>query len=99
MTETEQEKEIRARRQRERRLRQVGIANRYKVLCGCATCGYNAHPSALYFHHLYPEHRKYTVAQRMHGNWARLKAEIRKCVVLCANCHVIVEVELKNANS
>lgn len=53
----------------------------------CAICGYNKCSSALEFHHLNPNEKDFTLATN--ANIATVKAleEIKKCVLVCANCH------------
>ena len=58
---------------------------------GCARCGFKEHPTALHFHHLNPAEKEFNIAQNTGLAFSRLKAEIAKCIVLCANCHAIVE--------
>jgi hypothetical protein len=56
-------------------------------LGGCCTeCGYNKSLAALDFHHLNPLEKdmKY-LNHRM--SFEKLKVELDKCVLLCANCH------------
>jgi 5-methylcytosine-specific restriction endonuclease McrA len=63
---------------------------RYKRLCGCVKCG-NKDPRVLDFDHINGKD-KIDVISRMAGQTVRmenLKKEIRKCQVLCANCHRI----------
>lgn len=51
---------------------------------GCRLCD-EKESSALDFHHV---HGKDRVISQMHGmNDDRVRAEIAKCVILCANCH------------
>jgi predicted molibdopterin-dependent oxidoreductase YjgC len=55
----------------------------------CCICGYNNCDEALEFHHLNPDEKEFTFS-KFRGNikgWATLVKEIRKCVVLCSNCH------------
>jgi helix-turn-helix protein len=58
----------------------------------CILCGYDRHPAALEFHHLDPAAKSYGLAI---GGVTRaideLRAEARKCVLLCATCHAEVE--------
>jgi len=66
------------------------VLDRYKVMKGCARCGYKEHPAALEFNHINPELKKFCLAERcaaMKG--AVFKEEFYKCEVLCANCHNI----------
>lgn len=59
----------------------------------CVICGYSSHPQALHFHHLEPENKRLSLsAQGVSYSLDRLRAEARKCVLLCATCHVEVEI-------
>lgn len=62
---------------------------RYKSMCGCARCGYNEHPIALDFDHLDPSKKSAGVSElaASRAPMRIIKEEIRKCQVLCANCH------------
>lgn len=54
----------------------------------CEKCGYNSCSSALEFHHEDPEFKEFGICES--GNtrsWEKLKNELDKCVLLCANCH------------
>jgi len=55
--------------------------------CGgkCQICGYDQCFSALDFHHTDPEERDFIISSRM--NWAAIEIELKKCVLLCSNCH------------
>ena len=58
----------------------------------CVLCGYDRHVGALHFHHRDPSQKLFSVAQN--GGTRALetvRAEARKCVLLCANCHAEVE--------
>jgi transposase len=58
----------------------------------CRGCGYSRCASALGFHHLDPASKQFTIAQvGATISLERLRAEARKCVLLCANCHAEVE--------
>jgi hypothetical protein len=72
-----------------------GIKNRkfirrYKLMQGCADCSYKAHHAALEFDHL-PNTGKPTSVGGMcySASLKRIKEEIRKCDVVCSNCHSI----------
>jgi hypothetical protein len=57
------------------------------VLCGCDKC-----LGALHFHHLDPGTKSFGLPMRGHTkSFAKLLAEARKCLLLCANCHAEVE--------
>lgn len=54
---------------------------------GCSLCGERCIP-CLEFHHVDPESKDMSVSQMInYGNLNRLKEEMSKCVLLCANCH------------
>lgn len=58
----------------------------------CILCGYGRWIGAMQFHHVEPDTKEFHIAQRGHSrSLARSRAEIRKCVLLCANCHAEVE--------
>lgn len=59
----------------------------------CERCGYcKKYPSAFHFHHKDPIEKSFTISSKM---WAidRLKKEVDKCSLLCANCHAEVHEE------
>lgn len=59
---------------------------------GCRECNYNDNPVALTFHH--PDDNKKgnvsTMIQKGKGK-KKILSEIKKCEVLCSNCHKIIE--------
>jgi len=58
---------------------------RYKSICGCSVCSYKKSLSALHFHHMHS--KKFPLSQ-MHGYSRKsVKEEMRKCILVCANCH------------
>lgn len=59
-----------------------------KLLGGCCNlCGYNKCIAALEFHHKDPMMKDATVKNIISGSWEKIQEEIKKCVLLCANCH------------
>src|SRR5271165_2917207 len=54
----------------------------------CQNCGYNKSLRALGFHHRDRSKKKFTIATKMCWAWSRLKKELDKCDLLCANCHM-----------
>lgn len=60
----------------------------------CADCGYCAHPSALQFDHVDPSQKLYEIAKLI-GRMDRdfIWAEVKKCVLRCANCHIVKSIE------
>jgi len=82
---------------------------RYKKLCRavdykggiCEKCGRRYHPICYDFHHTNPDEKEYQISTIMLYSWQRIKEEIDKCQLLCANCHaeehyIEREVEYKN---
>ena len=62
----------------------------YKLGVKCTRCGYNTCSSALHFHHVDPSKKtKLSNRKSYRREWSldRIKQEIAKCIVLCANCH------------
>ena len=54
----------------------------------CEKCGYDKCSAALDFHHIDPSTKIDTVAKlSTHANIEAAINEIKKCVLLCANCH------------
>lgn len=54
----------------------------------CYKCGYNKCKANLTFHHVTPNLKLGTISQYISGVRAqRAKAEAKKCVLLCQNCH------------
>ena len=62
----------------------------------CKICGYDRCFAALDFHHLDPSTKEFVVAEMKNYSLARLKNEIDKCVLICANCHREVHAGLLN---
>jgi len=61
----------------------------YKAAQKCVICGYCRCVEALDFHHCEGAEKEFTINEmvRAHISFARVKKEIDKCCVLCANCH------------
>ena len=75
-------------KQRERALtRKIELVN-YKG-GKCEKCGYDNNLSALDFHHVNPQDKSFQLDSRhlSNTNIDKLKEEVDKCVLLCANCH------------
>jgi transposase-like protein len=59
----------------------------------CVICGYARHLQVLQFHHVDPSEKRLGLSgQGVTYSLARLREEAKKCVLLCANCHVEVEI-------
>lgn len=53
----------------------------------CSKCGYNKCIAALEFHHINPNEKDIDYANYKWTFSDKLKSELDKCVLLCANCH------------
>lgn len=54
----------------------------------CQICGYNKCIGAMDFHHVDEEKKSFDLSSRgLTRSWARIEEEIKKCVLVCANCH------------
>jgi hypothetical protein len=61
----------------------------------CRVCGYRRNARALHFHHLEPSLKRHELnAKGVAMALEKLRAETRKCILLCANCHAEVEAGL-----
>ena len=57
----------------------------------CTLCGYDKCSKALNFHHLDPSKKSFGLSERgLTRSWEKIKLEIEKCILLCANCHTEV---------
>jgi hypothetical protein len=87
---------VRARQNRNRFARR----NKYKQLLGgkCCRCNYNHCLDALVFHHRNPEEKLFVVTDAIFGKIKyteeEILTEIKKCDLVCANCHA--EIHSKN---
>ena len=59
----------------------------FKRTLKCTQCGFD-HPAALDFHHVDPSEKENLVSKLVsQGCFAAAMEEVKKCIVLCANCH------------
>lgn len=62
----------------------------------CQICGYNDCIDALDFHHLDPVQKEFSISHDgVNVSYDKLKKELDKCILLCANCHREVHASLK----
>ena len=67
---------------------QMGMVSKYKLEKGCKQCGYKKCARALDFHHKDENKKDFILsAKRMGWSFKTLLKEIKKCDVLCKNCH------------
>jgi len=54
----------------------------------CEKCGYNKCTEALEFHHLENQQKEFGISSKGYTrSWIKVKAELDKCILVCANCH------------
>lgn len=61
----------------------------------CADCGVQHPPYVMEFDHV-GDDKLYCVTSMASESWSRLKAEIAKCEIVCANCHAVRTYERRN---
>lgn len=59
---------------------------KYKGGC-CQLCGYNKCDGALEFHHKDPSKKDFQINRGASLIFEKVKDELDKCALLCANCH------------
>lgn len=62
-----------------------------KMERGCDNCGWNLHPAALQYHHRDKKNKTQEINRMANKNSSKesILAEIKKCDLLCANCHAM----------
>lgn len=74
-----------------RRRREMKKKKSVEFLGGrCQICGYDRCLSALSFHHRDPRKKKFSIASSYNVSWKKLEKELKKCDLLCLNCHAEV---------
>lgn len=68
---------------------------KYKEDLGCYFCGYSKCGACLDFHHTRNKKRRIT-AKMWYGNSEMIQKELKKCVLLCKNCHYKLHYEKFN---
>jgi hypothetical protein len=60
----------------------------------CAVCGYDRTVVNLHFHHVNPAEKSFGLSMHTTKSLATYLEELRKCVLVCANCHGEIEAGL-----
>jgi hypothetical protein len=61
----------------------------------CGICGFAQYVGALQFHHVDNASKAFSLSLRgVTRSLQRAREEAQKCVLLCANCHAMVEAKL-----
>ncbi len=76
---------IRAVHKRRKKIRQMAVE--YKD-GRCEICGYDRCMEALEFHHNNSSDKDFSISDKGYTrSWKRVKEELDKCIMVCANCH------------
>lgn len=72
---------------KKRKLKLKKWFQKYKEKLSCSNCGEN-HPSTIEFHHRFNDKEK-NVSLMVNDGYSvsKIMKEVRKCDILCANCH------------
>ena len=83
---------IAAVKKRRKKLREMSVE--YKG-GKCETCGYSKCIEALEFHHKDPSQKDFGISAKGYTrSWEKVRQELDKCIMLCANCHRELHVKL-----
>jgi transposase len=75
--------------ERRRRVKEMLVA---EFGGACRLCGFAMYAGALQFHHVDPSTKRFQLGGRgLTRSLKILREEAKKCVLLCANCHAMVE--------
>jgi len=53
----------------------------------CMVCGFESDLPIYELHHHDQEGKETNVSKIMHHSWEKVERELRKCILVCANCH------------
>jgi len=84
----EKDKSITKNRNKRNKIRNKEWYREYKSKLKCNRCP-ETHIACLEFHHSDPTKKEFNVSIQIRGTYSieKIKKEIEKCEVLCANCH------------
>lgn len=52
----------------------------------CCICGYSRCQDSMHFHHVDPSLKEFEISDK-DWSWEKIVEELRKCALVCANCH------------
>jgi len=83
---SEEQKAQKVEYNRNRKARSRQMIQEFKLGKSCS-CGEN-HPACLEFHHI-TDDKGVNIADAVGKGWSweKIKSEINKCILICANCH------------
>ena len=80
-------------RKRRKKIRQMAVE--YKS-GRCQKCGYSRCVEALEFHHYDSSGKDFSISEKGYTrSWPKMKEELDKCMLLCANCHREVHAQIE----
>ena len=56
----------------------------------CMVCEIESEMPIYELHHHDQEGKETNISSIMHHSWAKVEKELRKCILVCANCHRIL---------
>ena len=72
--------------------------NQYKKSHPCEICG-ETRIECLVFHHINTNEKNFNISQSGARNICLIQKEIKKCRILCSNCHKVLHKQLRADNS
>lgn len=87
---SKEQKQRKLQLQNERRIKVKNYVYAYKLYKSCLICG-ESEPACLDFHHISND-KEINIADAIRCGWSldKIKKEIEKCVIVCANCHRLI---------
>ena len=83
--EERKEKAVKAVVKRRQKVKEMAVE--YKG-GSCQRCGYDKYVGALEFHHMDPNEKDFLISRKGYcTSWGKIKKELDKCILVCANCH------------
>ncbi len=85
----------------DRKKQQIEWFQQYKIGLRCVRCGYDKHPAAIDFHHRDPQTKQFNISRMPHEGYSqkRILNEIKKCDIICSNCHRIEHNNIKASSA
>lgn len=68
----------------------------------CSICGYQKNYAALHFHHRIPSEKEFDWSVMKLQKWAKVIQELKKCCLVCSNCHAEIhwpEADISNSKT
>ena len=64
--------------------------------CKCDLHIKNSHYAVFEFHHINPKEKDIKFIKIKYRKWEYIIEELKKCILVCSNCHRIIHAELNN---